>query len=84
MGFLLNIKISEEELEMRLICLCRTAWPFYPFLVAATGQLMWQILTVDLSNRMDCNRKYVCFHIFLLKPTIVTSLVYILFSYVFY
>ncbi|XP_078162060.1 4-hydroxybenzoate geranyltransferase 2-like [Carex rostrata] len=35
------------------------AWPFYPFLAAATGQLMWQIFTVDLSNRMDCNRKFV-------------------------
>lgn len=35
----------------------RAAWPFYPFLVAAAGQLGWQILTVDLSNRADCNRK---------------------------
>ncbi|CAD5190783.1 unnamed protein product [Musa acuminata subsp. malaccensis] len=35
------------------------AWPFYPFLVAAAGQLGWQILTVDLSNRADCNRKFV-------------------------
>nr|CAD1830700.1 unnamed protein product [Ananas comosus var. bracteatus] len=35
------------------------AWPFYPFLIAASGQLAWQILTVDLSNRADCNRKFV-------------------------
>ncbi|KAJ8498034.1 hypothetical protein OPV22_008586 [Ensete ventricosum] len=38
-------------------CNAELAWPFYPFLVAAAGQLGWQILTVDLSNRADCNRK---------------------------
>ncbi|XP_010266703.1 PREDICTED: 4-hydroxybenzoate polyprenyltransferase, mitochondrial isoform X2 [Nelumbo nucifera] len=34
-------------------------WPFYPFLMAAAGQLAWQIWAVDLSNRADCNRKFV-------------------------
>ncbi|XP_020242259.1 4-hydroxybenzoate polyprenyltransferase, mitochondrial isoform X2 [Asparagus officinalis] len=32
------------------------AWPYYPFLMAAAGQLGWQIWNVDLSNRADCNR----------------------------
>lgn len=32
-------------------------WPYYAFLIGASGQLGWQILTVDLSSRADCNRK---------------------------
>ncbi|XP_044488348.1 4-hydroxybenzoate polyprenyltransferase, mitochondrial-like isoform X2 [Mangifera indica] len=32
-------------------------WPYYAFLVAASGHLGWQIWTVDLSSRADCNRK---------------------------
>lgn len=35
------------------------AWPYYPFLVAAATQLGWQIMTVDISNREDCNKKFV-------------------------
>ncbi|XP_008803466.1 4-hydroxybenzoate polyprenyltransferase, mitochondrial [Phoenix dactylifera] len=35
------------------------AWPYYPFLTAAAAQLGWQILTVDLPNRAECNRKFV-------------------------
>lgn len=35
------------------------AWPYYPFLMTASGQLWWQIQTVDLSNRADCNKKFV-------------------------
>lgn len=31
--------------------------PYYACLAAASGQLAWQILTVDLSSREDCNRK---------------------------
>ncbi|KAJ1281735.1 hypothetical protein BS78_04G328300 [Paspalum vaginatum] len=34
-------------------------WPYYPFLAAAASQLAWQISTVDLSSRSDCNRKFV-------------------------
>ncbi|XP_051121627.1 4-hydroxybenzoate polyprenyltransferase, mitochondrial [Andrographis paniculata] len=34
-------------------------WPFYMFLSAASLHLTWQIVTVDLSNRADCNRKFV-------------------------
>ncbi|XP_004492586.1 4-hydroxybenzoate polyprenyltransferase, mitochondrial [Cicer arietinum] len=34
-------------------------WPYYAFLVAASGHLGWQIWTVDLSSRSDCNRKFV-------------------------
>ncbi|QHN86809.1 4-hydroxybenzoate polyprenyltransferase [Arachis hypogaea] len=32
-------------------------WPYYAFLAAASGQLGWQIWTVDLSSRADCNCK---------------------------
>ncbi|XP_039141928.1 LOW QUALITY PROTEIN: 4-hydroxybenzoate polyprenyltransferase, mitochondrial-like [Dioscorea cayenensis subsp. rotundata] len=32
------------------------AWPYYLFLTGAAGQLGWQVLTVDLSDRSDCNR----------------------------
>ncbi|XP_047056281.1 4-hydroxybenzoate polyprenyltransferase, mitochondrial-like [Lolium rigidum] len=35
------------------------AWPYYYFLIAAAAQLAWQISTVDLSNRVDCNMKFV-------------------------
>lgn len=42
-----------------LICMCGAGWPYYAFLSVASGQLCWQILTVDLSSRADCNRKYV-------------------------
>uniref|UniRef100_A0A0E0LUK6 4-hydroxybenzoate polyprenyltransferase, mitochondrial n=1 Tax=Oryza punctata TaxID=4537 RepID=A0A0E0LUK6_ORYPU len=35
------------------------AWPYYPFLVAASAHLAWQVSTVDLSDRLDCNRKFV-------------------------
>lgn len=34
-------------------------WPYYAFLTAASGHLAWQISTVDLSCRADCNRKFV-------------------------
>ncbi|CAI0416267.1 unnamed protein product [Linum tenue] len=34
-------------------------WPYYVSLAAASGQLAWQIQTVDLSSRADCNRKFV-------------------------
>nr|GLL28891.1 4-hydroxybenzoate polyprenyltransferase, mitochondrial [Ipomoea trifida] len=34
-------------------------WPYYAFLAAASGQLAWQIWTVDLSSRADCNKKFV-------------------------
>ncbi|XP_017226808.1 4-hydroxybenzoate polyprenyltransferase, mitochondrial isoform X4 [Daucus carota subsp. sativus] len=34
-------------------------WPYFIFLTAASGQLAWQIWTVDLSSRVDCNRKFV-------------------------
>lgn len=34
-------------------------WPYYVFLAAASGQLAWQIWTVDISSRADCNRKFV-------------------------
>ncbi|XWS54323.1 hypothetical protein CRYUN_Cryun10bG0080100 [Craigia yunnanensis] len=34
-------------------------WPYYAFLVAASGQLAWQIWTVNLTCRADCNIKCV-------------------------
>ncbi|XP_062107792.1 4-hydroxybenzoate polyprenyltransferase, mitochondrial [Humulus lupulus] len=34
-------------------------WPYYASLAAASGQLAWQIWTVDLSSRDDCNKKFV-------------------------
>lgn len=34
-------------------------WPYYAFLGVASGHLGWQIWTVDLSSRSDCNRKFV-------------------------
>ncbi|KAL1555010.1 Palmitoyl-protein thioesterase 1 [Salvia divinorum] len=34
-------------------------WPYYVFLAAGSTQLAWQIFTVDLSSRADCNRKFV-------------------------
>ncbi|TYH96113.1 hypothetical protein ES332_A12G155900v1 [Gossypium tomentosum] len=33
-------------------------WPYYVFLAAASGQLAWQIWTVNLTCRADCNRKF--------------------------
>ncbi|CAH9090373.1 unnamed protein product [Cuscuta europaea] len=36
-------------------------WPYYAFLLAATSQLAWQIKTVDLSSRVDCNRNGILF-----------------------
>uniref|UniRef100_A0A0E0IBE5 4-hydroxybenzoate polyprenyltransferase, mitochondrial n=1 Tax=Oryza nivara TaxID=4536 RepID=A0A0E0IBE5_ORYNI len=35
------------------------AWPYYPFLAAASAHLAWQISTVDLSDPLDCNRRFV-------------------------
>ncbi|XP_073056464.1 4-hydroxybenzoate polyprenyltransferase, mitochondrial isoform X1 [Primulina eburnea] len=35
------------------------AWPYFSFLMAASSQLAWQIMTVDLSSRVDCNKKFV-------------------------
>ncbi|RIA04969.1 hypothetical protein BRARA_K00707 [Brassica rapa] len=34
-------------------------WQYYASLVAASGQLGWQIGTADLSSRADCSRKFV-------------------------
>ncbi|KAH1199539.1 4-hydroxybenzoate polyprenyltransferase, mitochondrial [Glycine max] len=33
-------------------------WPYYASLAVASGHLGWQIWTVDLSSRADCNRKF--------------------------
>ncbi|KAK8933693.1 hypothetical protein KSP39_PZI015900 [Platanthera zijinensis] len=33
------------------------AWPYYPFLGAAVVQMGWQIMTVDISAKEDCNKK---------------------------
>ncbi|KAM0061456.1 putative 4-hydroxybenzoate polyprenyltransferase [Helianthus debilis subsp. tardiflorus] len=33
--------------------------PYYVFLAAASGQLAWQIWTVDISSAPDCSRKFV-------------------------
>ncbi|KAI3687221.1 hypothetical protein L1987_80915 [Smallanthus sonchifolius] len=33
--------------------------PYYVFLAAASGQLAWQIWTVDISSAADCSRKFV-------------------------
>ncbi|CAN6214130.1 unnamed protein product [Urochloa humidicola] len=35
------------------------AWPYYPFLAAAARHIRWQVTTVDLSDKSDCNRKFV-------------------------
>nr|CAB3470426.1 unnamed protein product [Digitaria exilis] len=35
------------------------AWQYYPFLAAAAGHLTWQGSAVDLSNKSDCNSKFV-------------------------
>nr|CAB3467934.1 unnamed protein product [Digitaria exilis] len=35
------------------------SWQYYPFLAAAAGHLTWQVSTVDLSNKSDCNSKFV-------------------------
>ncbi|XP_024986959.1 4-hydroxybenzoate polyprenyltransferase, mitochondrial isoform X1 [Cynara cardunculus var. scolymus] len=34
-------------------------WPYYVFLAGASGQLAWQIWTVDISSGADCSRKFV-------------------------
>lgn len=34
-------------------------WPFYAVMTTAAGHMAWQILTVDISSRADCNRKFV-------------------------
>lgn len=34
-------------------------WPYYACLAVASGHLTWQIWTVNLSCRADCNRKFV-------------------------
>lgn len=34
-------------------------WPYYVFLTGASGQLAWQIWTVDIYSRADCGRKFV-------------------------
>ncbi|XP_038991291.1 LOW QUALITY PROTEIN: 4-hydroxybenzoate polyprenyltransferase, mitochondrial-like [Hibiscus syriacus] len=33
-------------------------WSYYAFLAAASGQLAWQIWTVNLTCRTDCHRKF--------------------------
>lgn len=42
-----------------LIHMTGAGWPYYASLAVASGHLGWQIWTVDLSSRADCNRKYV-------------------------
>lgn len=42
-----------------LFLLLKTGWPYYVALMAASGHLSWQIGTVDLSSRADCNKKCV-------------------------
>jgi len=34
------------------------AWPFYPLLALATGQLAWQAATVDIDDAADCLAKF--------------------------
>ncbi|KAL2632488.1 hypothetical protein R1flu_003967 [Riccia fluitans] len=34
-------------------------WPFYAGIVASGGHLAWQVYTVDINDRADCNSKFV-------------------------
>ena len=56
---LLALHIYTSLPSISLIVMVGTEWPYYVFLVAGSTQLAWQILTVDLSSRADCNRKWV-------------------------
>ncbi|CAM6125345.1 unnamed protein product [Calypogeia fissa] len=38
---------------------CGLGWPFYAGMVATAGHLAWQVSTVDIQNRVDCNSKFV-------------------------
>uniref|UniRef100_A0A0D9X7J0 Uncharacterized protein n=1 Tax=Leersia perrieri TaxID=77586 RepID=A0A0D9X7J0_9ORYZ len=53
-----DLKVGVKSTALRLKSFL-TAWPYYPFLAAASAQLAWQISTVDLSDRVDCNKKFV-------------------------
>jgi 4-hydroxybenzoate polyprenyltransferase len=34
-------------------------WPFYVGVAGAAGHLAWQVSTVDIHSRVDCNSKFV-------------------------
>lgn len=51
---ILKLPLSTKGNLLDVFCI---GLPYYAFLAAASGQLAWQILTVDLSSRADCNRK---------------------------
>ncbi|KAL3679344.1 hypothetical protein R1sor_022300 [Riccia sorocarpa] len=34
-------------------------WPFYAGIAASAGHLAWQVYTVDINDRADCNSKFV-------------------------
>jgi 4-hydroxybenzoate polyprenyltransferase len=34
-------------------------WPYFASMIVAAGQLLWQVLTADLSDPADCNKKFV-------------------------
>lgn len=38
-------------------CLWQTGWPFYAGIAATAGHLAWQVSTVNIQNRVDCNAK---------------------------
>lgn len=61
--FLLKVFLAESNLfalsPLSSLIKYRAGWPFYAFLAAGSGQLAWQIWTVNLSCPADCSRKYV-------------------------
>ncbi|KAK6936421.1 UbiA prenyltransferase family [Dillenia turbinata] len=61
-GYLCISSFASHMSDMWMVCLLNflvhnAGWPFYASLLAASMQLGWQIRTVDLSSRIDCNRK---------------------------
>lgn len=41
----------------RFFCGWETGWPFYVGVAGAAGHLAWQVSTVDIHSRVDCNSK---------------------------
>ncbi|MCO5596003.1 hypothetical protein L7F22_050055 [Adiantum nelumboides] len=50
---------GEPDLGAYLVSVSYTGWPFHVSLLGAAAHLCWQVSTVDLQSRADCNLKFV-------------------------
>lgn len=49
--------LLDSQNKVYWIFSCLAGWPFYAGVIASAGHLAWQVSSVDIHSRADCNSK---------------------------